>query len=190
MPYPELCCASTLCGIHCAAIRVSKNSAKRNQSEDRQLLRRAETAQRLIQMTVFEHVAALFSFVYALALTHLLARIAELIVARDRVKFSGLLALGMVNAIILVFANWLSLWGLHAITSWKLASITVQFLFAIDVFLICVLVGPKAHDEGPIDLEDFFWRQRPYFYGALVACAVLSLFANLDYLKTAMPRFS
>ena len=136
-------------------------------------------------MTPFEHVTALFSFVYALALTHLLARIAELIVARDRVKFSGLLALGMINAVLVVFANWLSLWDLHVIASWNLASITVQFLFAINVFLICVLVGPKAHDEGPIDLEDFFWRQRPYFYGALVACAVLSLFANLDYLKTA-----
>src|SRR5438094_3521482 len=96
----------------------------------------------------------------------------------------------MINAILVVFANWLSLWDLHAITSWNLASISVQFLFAINVFLICVLVGPKAHDDGPIDLEDFFWRQRPYFYGALVACAVLSLFANLDYLKTAMPRSS
>ena len=40
-------------------------------------------------MTPFEHVAALFSFVYALALTHLLARIAELVVARDRVRLSG-----------------------------------------------------------------------------------------------------
>ncbi len=36
-------------------------------------------------MTPFEHVTALFSFVYALALTHLLARIAELVLARDRV---------------------------------------------------------------------------------------------------------
>ena len=136
-------------------------------------------------MTAFEHVTALFSFVYALALTHLLARIAELVVARDRVRFSGLLTLGMVNAILLVFANWLSLWDLRSIKIWDLASITVQFLFAINVFLICVLVGPKAHDEGPIDLEDFYWRQRPYFYGALLACALLSLFANLDYLKTA-----
>src|SRR5215216_6900870 len=128
-------------------------------------------------MTAFEHVTALFSFVYALALTHLLARI--------RVKFSGLLALGMINAIVVVFANWLSLWDLHVITSWNLASITVQFLFAVNVFLICVLVGPKAHEDGAFDLEDFFWRQRPYFYGALVVCAVLSLFANLEYLKTA-----
>ena len=43
-------------------------------------------------MSAFGHVTALLSFVYALALTHLLARIAELFVARDRVKFSGLLA--------------------------------------------------------------------------------------------------
>jgi hypothetical protein len=61
----------------------------------------------------------------------------------------------------------------------------IQFLFAVNVFLICVLVGPKAPDDGPIDLEDFFWRQRPYFYAALLACALLSLVANLDYLKTA-----
>ena len=51
-------------------------------------------------MTAFEHVTALLSFVYALGLTHLLVRIAELIVARERIKFSGLLALGMANAIL------------------------------------------------------------------------------------------
>src|SRR5437764_4633356 len=136
-------------------------------------------------MTAFEHVTALLSFVYALALTHLLARIAELVVARERVRFSGLLALGMANAVLLVFINWLSLWDLRSVKSWDIVTITVQFLFAVALYFLCVLVGPKTPDEGPIDLEDFFWRQRPYFYGALVACAVLSLFANLDYLKTA-----
>jgi hypothetical protein len=40
-------------------------------------------------MSAFEHVTALWSFVYALALTHLLARIAELIVARDRVRHAS-----------------------------------------------------------------------------------------------------
>jgi len=55
-------------------------------------------------MSAFEHVTTLLSFVYALALTHLLARIAELIVARERVKFSGLLAVGMADAVVLVFA--------------------------------------------------------------------------------------
>lgn len=139
----------------------------------------------LPQMSAFEHVTALLSFVYALALTHLLARVAELIVARERVKFSGLLALGMVNAVLMVFVNWLSLWDLRSITNWDLASIAIQFLFAVSVYVICALVGPKMPDDGTIDLENFFWRQRPYFYGALIVCLVLALLANLDFLKTA-----
>lgn len=135
-------------------------------------------------MSAFEHVTALLSFVYALALTHLLARIAELIVARERVKFSGLLAIGMVNAVLLVFVNWLALWDLRSVTDWDLASIAIQFLFAVSVYVICALVGPKMPDEGTIDLEDFFWRQRTYFYSAIIVCLVLALLANLDFLKT------
>ena len=135
-------------------------------------------------MSAFEHVTALLSFVYALALTHLLARIAELIVSRERVKFSGLLALGMVNAVLLVFVNWLSLWDLRSVTNWDLASIAIQFLFAVSVYVICALVGPKIPEEGVLDLEDFFWRQRTYFYGAIIVCLVLALLANLDFLKT------
>src|ERR1043166_7904570 len=120
-------------------------------------------------MTAFEHVTALLSFVYALALTHLLARIAELVMARDRVRFSGLLALGLANAVVMVFANWLSIWDLRSVKTWDLGTITIQFLFAVAVYLACVLVGPKTPDEGSIDLDEFFWRQRPYFYGAVLA---------------------
>jgi hypothetical protein len=136
-------------------------------------------------MSAFEHVTALLSFVYALALTHLLARIAELVVARDRVRFSGLLGLGMANAVLMVFTNWLSIWDLRSVKTWDIGTITIQFLFAVAVYLTCVLVGPKTPNEGPIDLEDFFWRQRPYLYGALVACVLLALAANLAFLKSA-----
>ena len=136
-------------------------------------------------MSAFEHVTALLSFVYALALTHLLARIAELIVARDRVKFSGLLAIGMVNAVLLVFVNWLSLWDLRSVTSWDIGSVAIQFLFAVSVYIVCALVGPKVPDEGVLDLEDFFWRQRFYFYGAVIVCLALALLANIDFLKTS-----
>ena len=135
-------------------------------------------------MSAFEHVTALLSFVYALALTHLLARIGELFLARERVRFSGLLALGMVNAIVIVFANWLSIWDLRSVTTWDIASITIQFLLAVSQYLLCVLVGPKTPEEGLIDLEEFFWRQRPYIYGTALAVLILSLLANIDFLKT------
>jgi hypothetical protein len=135
-------------------------------------------------MSAFEHVTALLSFVYALALTHLLARIGELIVVRERVRFSGLLAMGMVNAIVLVFVNWLSLWDLRAMTNWDLTSIVTQFLVAVAMYVMCALAGPKARDEGEINLEHFFWHQRPYFYATTVAVLVFSLLANIAFLKT------
>src|SRR2546426_12807036 len=68
--------------------------------------------------SAFEHVLLLLSFVYALALTHLLSRIGSLLLARARVTFSGLLALDMANAILLVFANWLSLWDIRGLREW------------------------------------------------------------------------
>ena len=138
-------------------------------------------------MTAFEHVTALYSFVYALALTHLLVRIGELIVARERVRRSGLLFVGMANAIVIIFANWLSLWDLRSIKTWDLGSITIQFLFAVAVFLVCIFVTPRVPESGTIDLEETFWCQRLAFYTTATAITVLALVANFDYLKTATP---
>lgn len=135
-------------------------------------------------MTAFEHVTALFSFVYALALTHLLVRIGELIVVRARVRASGLLFIGMLNAILTVLANWLSLWDLRSIQTWDLATITMQFVFAIAVFLLCVFVSPPVADEGQINLDEWFWCQRAAFYSAALAISLLALVANTAYLKT------
>src|SRR5581483_9228360 len=61
-------------------------------------------------MGAFDHVLVLLSFVFALALTHLLSRVGGLVVARKRVRFSPLLALAIVNAVAFVFENWLMLW--------------------------------------------------------------------------------
>ena len=57
-------------------------------------------------------------------------------------------------------------------------------MFALSLYLICALVGPKTPDEGTLDLEHFFWRQRPYFYAAIVVMLILALLASLDFLKT------
>lgn len=124
-------------------------------------------------MGAYEHVILLLSFVYALALTHLLSRIGALFVARKRVKFSGLLALAQANAIMLVFVNWLYLWNLHGIQAWSVASIAPEFAFAAALFLLCVLSAPEAGAEGYVDMEAFYWEQRrPYYATALAMDAI------------------
>jgi hypothetical protein len=64
---------------------------------------------------VFEHVTVLLSFIYVIALTHLLSSTTGLILARDRVRFSPLLALWMILALGILFNNWLAIWALRSV---------------------------------------------------------------------------
>src|SRR5207302_7729484 len=122
-------------------------------------------------MTAFEHVTALLSFVYALALTHLLARVAELIVACERVKFSGLLALGMVNAVLLVFVNWTFVQSRTGILRPRPFSSFLPFLSTWSAHWSDPRCQMRARS---------IWR---IFSGAFIVCLVLALLANLDFLK-------
>ena len=79
---------------------------------------------------MFEHVTILLSFVFAIALTHLLSTATELVLARDRVRFSGLHTLLMANALLSLVVNWLSFWGLIVIKRWTVTEVLLQFAAA------------------------------------------------------------
>jgi hypothetical protein len=138
-------------------------------------------------MGAYDHVLVLLSFVYALALTHLLSRVGAMVIARDRVRFSALLSLAIGNAVLFVFANWLSLWDLRGMSEWDLFSVTTQFVFAIGIYFLCALAAPEAGGENVIDMEAFYWRNRRYYYGCLFLCVLLSLVVNAEFLKTPNP---
>jgi hypothetical protein len=99
-------------------------------------------------MAAFDHILLLFSFVFALALTHLLSRVGTLLLARKRVKFSALHALEIINAVGWVYANWLLLWDLHGIKNWDLLSITIWFAFATALGIATNTVFLKTSDPS------------------------------------------
>ena len=136
-------------------------------------------------MAAFEHVSVLLAFVYALALTHLLSRVGILLTIRKRVKFSGLLALAMFNCVFLVFADWLSLWDLRTLQAWDVRTIMVQFTFAVLLFGLCSLVSPEVLNDAEIDLDAFYFEQRPLFYAVLTTVAVVALIDNAITHKAA-----
>jgi hypothetical protein len=140
-------------------------------------------------MAAFEHVIILLSFVYALALTHLLSRMAGTLVARERVRFSALLFCLMLAAILLVFLNWLSLWDAHGMRVWSLYSIIIQFLFAVAQYFVCAVAAPEYPAEGVIDMEALFWRARVPLYCLLLAVSLVALFLNSDLMQVNAPLF-
>ncbi len=137
-------------------------------------------------MHPFEFILTLVSFIYALALTHLLSRIGALIQARDRVRFSALQALMMLNAGMQVFVSWLFGWDFRNVTAWDLTAISLSFLYAVSVYLLCAVAAPEF-DDGEIDLEHYYWHNRRIFWGLFALFTTLALSSNFIALKTPTP---
>ncbi len=124
---------------------------------------------------MFEHITILLSFVFAIAITHLFTSATELIWARDRVRFSGLQALWMVNALLVLLINWLSLWQLN-IVKWDVAEIIVWFAMATAQYFTCSLISMRAKEEGVVDMAAFYERHRPVIFSAFLCMVGVALF--------------
>ena len=130
---------------------------------------------------MFEQITILLSFVFAVALTHLLSSATDLVLRRDRAHFSGLLALWMLNALIGLVVNWLSIWQLHIVTHWTVADVLLQFAPAILQYFACSLVSIRVEGDAPLDMPAFYARQRPAFTGAFAAMMMANLIQNYLY---------
>ncbi|HEY1708629.1 MAG TPA: hypothetical protein VGG10_10230 [Rhizomicrobium sp.] len=129
-------------------------------------------------MAAFEHITTLLSFVFALALTHLLASATDLILNRERVRFSWTQTIWMANAAILLLINWLSLYGDKNLREWDATTIGVQFLFTVLQYFTCSLVSPAMKEGETLDMGAFFERQKLYALGAIAALGVFAIAIN------------
>ncbi|MEQ9316119.1 MAG: hypothetical protein RLN72_09705 [Henriciella sp.] len=141
-------------------------------------------------MTGFDLVLLLLSFVYALALGHLLTRLGGLLVARERVTFSGLLALAMLNAVTQVYIGWLAMWDFRGVETWDLYTITLFLLSSILIFLMCVAASPDVPDREPVDMEGFYWKNYRLFYGLYLLLLGVYVAMTAIYFNTPTPELA
>jgi hypothetical protein len=126
----------------------------------------------------FDYITALLSFVYALALTHLLTSVTELVRARERVRFSWVHTLWMFNAIFLLLINWLEQYANRAIPHWDFFNATMTFVLAIVQYFTCSFVSPPVPEQGVVDLEAFHDREKRNYLAAFAGLGVMALFSN------------
>lgn len=129
-------------------------------------------------MGAFEHILALLSFVYALAIAHLLLTLAGLIRASERVRFSWLHGFWMANALIVLIVDWISFWDLRALPKYGIGTILMFIAIALIDYLQAALVCPEIPAEGTIDLVQFHARQSRRYIGAFAASAAMALISN------------
>jgi hypothetical protein len=132
-------------------------------------------------MGAFEHVISLLSFVYALAIAHLLTTVARLISARERVRFSWFHAYWMLNALIVLVLDWISYWDMHALPNWTMASLGIVLLQSFVDYMQAALVCPEIPAEGEIDLQDFHRRHAGRYIGAFTVVGIVALFDNFYF---------
>ncbi len=130
---------------------------------------------------MFEQITILLSFVFAVALTHLLTSATDLVLGRRRVRFSGLLVLWMINALIGLVVNWLSIWQLHIMKTWTVSDVLLQLAPAMLQYFACSLVSMRAEAAAPLDMSEFYFTQRRAFTGAFAAMMIVNLLQNYVY---------
>ena len=122
---------------------------------------------------MFQHVSVLVSFIFAIALTHVFSSASQLLLARDRVRYSALLTVSMVNAALGVIINWLGLWELQNIKHWSPPEVLLQLGWVIPNYFSCSLVAMPYSESGLLDMSAFFERQRRIIFSATLALSVM-----------------
>lgn len=125
---------------------------------------------------MFEHVTILLSFVFAIALTHILTSTTELVWARRRVRISWLQLLWMLNAVMSIVINWTALSALTSIRKWTPLEIVIQFVAAVVQYYTCSLISIRPKGDGPVDMPSFFEQERPSVFAAYSLMTIVAIF--------------
>ena len=129
-------------------------------------------------MAPFEFIIVFLSFIYALALTHLLLGFVGMVRRRRVLVVSWPHALWMLNALLLLSGNWLSLWDFRGFDSMPLAFIAIGLVFSVLQYFLCALVAPDF-DDGGDDLRVFHQREGRTYIGLSLAMMIVALGVNL-----------
>lgn len=141
-------------------------------------------------MDKFDFVLILLSFVFAMAMAHLLAGVGAIVSARERVRFSPLLTLAILNALLQVFVDWLALWDLRSLPQWDLLTIAVIFTYPIVIYFLCVAAVPEPSREQPVDMEAFYWKTRRLYYGLFSLLLLIFVGGSWVLLRTSAPQLA
>lgn len=99
-------------------------------------------------MRAFDFVITLYSFVYALGIAQILARVGDIVRAGKRVRFSWLNAGWTLNILLAIVAWWISLWDLRAEKSWPMPTVLIFFAVVCLLYLLARLVSAPIPQDG------------------------------------------
>lgn len=129
-------------------------------------------------MNPFEFIILFLSFIYTLALTHLLFTWTRMVRHRRQLVFSWPHFLWMLVALVSLAENWVSLWDFRSMGSLTLGTVAGEFLFVILVYFVCALVCPDFEGGESYDLKHFHACERRTYTGAFLVMVLAAIVIN------------
>jgi hypothetical protein len=123
----------------------------------------------------FDYLTVLLSIVIGLAITNVLTRLALLIQARERVKFYWPPVAWALWIFFIAVQHWWAQWSARHSENRTLFAFWLQLLVPVLLFLLTALALPDREENGKIDLEDWYFRNRQWFFGLLFFVPLISI---------------
>lgn len=118
-------------------------------------------------MGLFEFLMILVSVVIGLGLTEILTGGANLIRARDEVRFYWIHVAFQVGVFFALLQQWWELWDMESLGEISFVAVLAVLAPPIFLFLIANLLYPKQAKR--VDLEEYYFRQAPILWGLVIA---------------------
>jgi hypothetical protein len=131
-------------------------------------------------MQAFDYVMTLMSFVYALAIAHVLATAGDIIGAWSRVRFSWLNAAWMLFELFAILAWWIGLWGARHAPSWSTVNIAQLFVLATLLYLEARIICMRVPAEGVVDMKRFHSEESRKYITIYVVLAAITVVLNIQ----------
>lgn len=126
-------------------------------------------------MTPFDYLTILISIVLGLAMTNVLNRLAVVMTARERVDFYWPPIAWAIWIFFISVQHWWAQWSVHSFRHWNFLSFAMGLVDPVILFLLSALVLPEREEDGKIDLGQWYYRNRLWFYGVFFLLPLASI---------------
>jgi hypothetical protein len=126
-------------------------------------------------MNPFEYLNVLISIILGLAIAKILTGLATVITARERVDFYWPPVVWAIWIFFVCVQHWWAQWALQFTKAWTFVDFSLLVLVPVTLFLLSALVLPEREENGKLDLGDWFFRNRAWFFGIMFFLPALSI---------------
>lgn len=126
-------------------------------------------------MAPFDYLNVLISIVLGLAIARVLTGLAAVITARERVDFYWPPIVWAIWVFFIAVQHWWAQWGLRRTEHWSFLDFWLLLSVPVGLFLLATLILPERLENDRLDLGEWYFRNRAWFFGVMFFLPALSI---------------